>query len=546
MRSTAMSLRSAARHEPHAAGMLTTGRGQAQGFSGAVASPHHLTSLAATTVLEHGGNAVDAAIAANAVQGTVAPETCGIGGDLFALVWSRDGTAPTALNASGWAGSNALADRLRAEGHSHIPNDHPASVSIPGAVAGWYALADRFGSSPVGALLDHAVSHALDGFAASTEYSRAVDAKRTQLSSSAAGRELLGDGDELRPGERVRRPALARTLERIALEGPAGFYEGRVAIDVSTATEGIVTTEDLAAYRPDWVEPLGANVLGGTGWTIGPNSQGYLTLATLRIFEMLADRFDPEDAESHHRLIEAYRSIAHERDDLVTDAGFAPMTGDELLADDRLAVIAAGIGTTAGRYPNPSPRPEGTAYLCVVDADGMAVSLIQSNFHGLGSLIGTSESGFLLHNRGAGACLLDGHPNELAPGKRPLHTLSPTIWSHAGSLRMVLGTRGGHQQPQLLAQVAANVSAGDEPWVAQARPRWTTATFAPGTQSMLRFESGVDPSIVAELASRGHEIDVVGDHTGGWGPTSMIVVDPSGLRTAAADPRVDTSCALAC
>lgn len=526
--------------------MLTTGPGQAEGFGGAVAGPHRLTSLAAMAVLDGGGNAVDAAIAANAVQGTVAPETCGIGGDLFALVWRPGATAPDALNASGWAGSGADAAALRSDGHTDIPNDHPASVSIPGTVAGWYAMADRFGSVPVATLLERAVAYASDGFPASTEYSRATNAKREQLSRSAAGLELLGDHDETQLGDRVRRPMLAATLERVGRSGPEGFYAGPVAADIVAATGGVLTTDDLAAYRPDWVDPIGTRTLGRFGWTIGPNCQGYLTLATLRVFEMLAEGdFDPADPASHHHLIEAYRAVAQERDDVVTDDRFAPMTGAELLADDRLAVIADGIGPTAGSYPAQMAKPGGTAYLCVVDANGMAVSLIQSNFHGLGSLIGTTTSGFLLHNRGAGACLEAGHPNELAPGKRPLHTLSPTIWTDDDGLRMVLGTRGGHQQPQLLAQVAANLSAGDAPWTAQARPRWTTTTLARGTESSLRLESAFDPSITADLEARGHRIERVDEYTGGWGPVSMIVVDRDGLRTASADPRVDTSSALA-
>lgn len=526
--------------------MLTTGRGQVDGFGGAVASPHHLTSFAAIAVLERGGNAVDAAIAANAVQGTVAPETCGIGGDLIALVWNPGASRPAALNASGWAGSGVSAEELRSAGHDEIPNDHPASVSIPGAVAGWFELAERFGTMPVGSLLDHAVSSAIDGFPASFEYSRAANGKRAQLATSAAGRELLGTGAEVARGDRVRRPTLARTLERIAMTGPEGFYEGPVAADIADATGGTVTTEDLAGFRPDWMDPLGSTVLGGIGWTIGPNSQGYLTLATLRVFELLGGDFDPTDAESHHRLIEAYRAVACERDDLITDARFAPITGDELLADQRLSDIADGIGPTAGSYPAPTPKPGGTAYLCVVDSDGMGISLIQSNFHGLGSLIGTEESGFLLHNRGAGASLKPGHPNELAPGKRPLHTLSPTIWSTTeGTLRAVLGTRGGHQQPQLLAQIASVLFSGDDPWVAQARPRWTTEAFGPGSDSVLRIESAFDRSIVADLESRGHHIELVDDYTGGWGPISMISLSPNGLRTAAADPRVETSSALA-
>jgi gamma-glutamyltranspeptidase/glutathione hydrolase len=496
-------------------------------------------------VLARDGNAVDAAIAANAVQGTVAPETCGIGGDLFALVWMPGDTEPFALNASGWAGSQVSADSLRRSGHTEIPNDHAASVSIPGAVAGWFALADRFGSMSVPALLADAIAHASNGFPASDEFRRAVLAKREALSGSQAGRELLGDTTEVRVGDRVVRRSLAGTLERIAAHGRSGFYEGPVADDIAAATGGLVSSADLVGYEPDWVLPITKEVMGSVGWTIGPNTQGYLTLATLRIFEMVANGFDPSDATSHHHLIEAYRSVAQERDDVVTDARFAPMSGVELLAEDRLAVIAAGIGDRAGWYPPPSPKPGGTAYLCVVDATGMAVSLIQSNFHGLGSLIGAGDSGFLLHNRGAGATLTAGHPNELAPGKRPLHTLSPTMWSKSGELRMVLGTRGGHQQPQLLAQVAAHLSADDEPWVAQSRPRWTTETTAPGTESVLRLESAFDASIVSELRSRGHEIELLDDETGGWGPISMILLDDGGLRTAAADPRVDTSSALA-
>jgi gamma-glutamyltranspeptidase/glutathione hydrolase len=524
--------------------LLTTGRGQAQGFGGAVASPHVLTSIAAMEVLSRGGNAVDAAIAANAVQGTVAPETCGIGGDLFALVWKPGASAPEALNASGWAGSKVSAESMRDDGHTSIPNDHPVSVSIPGAVAGWFALADRFGTSSVGSLLARAIHHAIEGFAASDEFSRATDGRRADLQLSESGLELLGGSEAAGTGDRVRRPLLAETLGRIAEEGREGFYAGPVASDISGATGGLITLADLDGYRPEYVEPVGKLVLGSMGWTIGPNSQGYLTLATLRILEMLQPSFDPDDPASHHRLIEAYRAIAQERDDTVTDARFAPMSGTELLDDDRLARIAGQIGDSAGRFGTPDPKPGGTAYLCVVDADGMGVSLIQSNFHGLGSGIGAGSSGFLLHNRGAGASLRSGHPNELAPGKRPLHTLSPTIWAREGRLRLVLGTRGGHQQPQLLAQVAAHLAHGDEPWMAQARPRWTTETFAPGSESALLMESSYPSEIVDDLRSRGHEIEIVGGPTGGWGPISMVAIDENGLRTAAADPRVDTSSAL--
>ncbi len=525
--------------------MLTTGRGDARGFGGAVASPHVLTSITAIEVLSRGGNAVDAAIAANAVQGAVAPETCGIGGDLFALIWRPGDPRPAALNASGWAGSNVSAATMRSEGHDVIPNDHPASVSIPGAVAGWFTLAERFGTMPVADLLTAAIRHAERGFPASHELARATDARRDQLLAGPSGRELLGGSRVVSEGDRVRRPLLARTLRRIGDEGRPGFYSGSVAGDITAATGGLITLEDLDGFDPEWVDPLRKEVFGSVGWTIGPNTQGYLTLATLRILEMLQSEFDAEDPASHHRLIEAYRSIATERDDIVTDARFAPVPDERLLDDERLADFADRIGDRAGRFEAPRPKPAGTAYLCVVDDDGMGVSLIQSNFHGLGSGIGAGDSGFLLHNRGAGASLVAGHPNELMPGKRPLHTLSPTIWSRGGELSLVLGTRGGHQQPQLLAQVSAHhLAAGDEPRVAQSRPRWTTEHFAPGTTSSLRLESSYAVDIVDDLRTRGHTIELVEGPTGGWGPISMIAVGSDGLRTAAADPRVATSSAL--
>lgn len=522
-----------------------TGRGQVSGCGAAVASPHSLTSLTAIDVLSRGGNAVDAAIAANAVQGAVAPETCGIGGDLFALVWESDSASrPAALNASGWAGSNVSASSMRADGLTAIPNDHPASVSIPGAVAGWFALADRFGSIDVATLLEPAIRHATDGFPASSEFVRATSARRTQLVDQPSGAELLASNPAV--GARVRRPLHAATLTRVAVQGLDGFYAGPVAESIASATENLVTVDDLAAYEPEFIDPISKEVFGATGWTIGPNSQGYLTLATLRILELVNGGYDPTDGESQHRLIESYRALAHERDDVVTDARHAPSSGAELLDDARLNAIADQIGPHAGTYPRPSRQPGGTAYLCVVDRAGMAVSLIQSNFHGLGSGIGAGESGFLLHNRGAGANLTEGHPNELQPGKRPLHTLSPTIWGHNGRLSLVLGTRGGHQQPQLLAQVAANhLVHGDEPWLAQSRPRWHMSDIGPSTQSVSKVEAAMSSEVIDELRRRGHAVEIEPDATGGWGPVSMISVDAAGLRTAAADPRVETSCALA-
>ncbi|MEX2654544.1 MAG: gamma-glutamyltransferase [Acidimicrobiia bacterium] len=517
---------------------------EVQGFDGAVVTPHVLSTQAGMEALDRGGSAVDAAIAANAVQGMVAPETCGIGGDLFALIHTNG--AVTALNASGWAGSNASAQDLRDEGLTSIPQHHPAGVTIPGCVAGWFALHQRHGRLPFGDLLQRAIEHGRRGFAASTEYSRATHRMAEFLAGNEAGAQLLIDGRPALRGERVHRPNLAHTLERIAEGGPTAFYEGPVAKSVSEAVGGLITPDDLAAYSPDWVDPISARVFGVTGWTIPPNSQGYLTLATLLLFESLTPTLDPGDPRWTHTLIEAYRAVAAERDDVVADPHHAPLPNEVLLDPERLAAFGEKISMdSAAPQPRPMPKPGGTMYMCAVDGTGMGVSLIESNFRGIGSGIGAADSGFILHDRGGGFDLRTGHPNEIGPGKRPLHTLSPTLWTDGARLRTVLGTRGGHQQPQLLAQVAALLfGAGRSAGHAQSAPRWTIANAElTATTSVIDVESSMSSHITAGLAERGHTVRPQADRMGGWGPASVIDIDSQGLRTAAADGRVDTASA---
>lgn len=519
---------------------------EVQGYDGVVVTPHVLSTQAGMAALQEGGSAVDAAIAANAVQGMVAPETCGIGGDLFALVHQE--RTVSALNASGWAGSRVSAAALRDENLTAIPQHHPASVTIPGCVAGWFALHSRYGRLPMERLLARAVELGRTGFAASTEFARATRRLAPFLADHAPGAELLVDGRPPRRGERVHRPHLSATLEDIASQGPEAFYAGPVAKSISEAVDGLITPEDLAAYSPDWVEPLHAEVFGVTGWTIPPNSQGYLTLATLRIFESLAPPRDPEDPRWWHLLIEAYRAIAAERNDVVADPAHAPLPNLSLLDPERLAGVAQGISVeSVALRDRPAPKPGGTMYLCVVDGDGLGISLIESNFAGIGSGLGAGQSGFILHNRGSGFDLRPGHPNEIGAGKRPLHTLSPTLWTEGDRLRTVLGTRGGHQQPQILAQVAALLfGAGRSPGRAQAAARWTIADLeGMSTASVVDVESSVPLDITRGLTARGHTVRPQSARVGGWGPVSLIDIDPGGLRCGAADPRVDTAAAAA-
>jgi gamma-glutamyltranspeptidase/glutathione hydrolase len=496
-------------------------------------------------VLLEGGNAVDAAVAVVAAQGVVAPETCGLGGDLFALIHVPGWERPRVLNASGRAGANADPAQLRAAGLDEIPADHPAVVTVPGCVDGLITLSSELGSRPLDVLLGPAIDLAVNGFEVSDEQSTAFARQTDRYRDNPAVTAFYPEGTPVVPGSMVSRPQLAATLRLIADSGDRDrFYLGQPGEDIIEAVGGMITRDDLSRDQAEWVDPSGVEVFGLNAWTTPPNSQGYLGPAALAVFEMLGPPQDPEDPAWWHLLIEAYRCLAWERDDMVFDPGFGPSTPGMILDRARLERAAGTVSSRTGRWPIPMGSVTGTAYMCVADGEGMAVSIIQSNFHGTGSPYGAARSGFLLHDRGRGFTLMSGHPNELGPGKRPLHTLSPTLWTKGTDPAWVIGTRGGSIQPQLVAQMAARVVGhGTEPIEAQKRPRWAIADFGPGSGSIVSVEPGVPPTVIADLRRRGHEIDELGSLQGGWGPVSVIGLDGPD-RKAAADPRVDTTAAL--
>ena len=488
-----------------------------------------------------GGSAVDGAIAANAVQGVVAPETCGVGGDLFALVHEPGTNAPAVLNASGRAGRGADAEKLRSEGLMTVPYSHPQAVTVPGCVDGWGALAERFGRLSLSTILKPAIRFAEEGFVVSPELAAALAKMESRLAPQSAADGLYPGGLAPNPGEIVRRPDLAATLDFISTGGNQAFYQGEPGEAISSATGRRITTEDLAEVRSDWVEPLSLGVFGLTAWTVPPNSQGYLTLAAAWLFEQLDPPDEPDHPDYSHLLIEAYRAAAWDLGDLVADPDYAPLPQQELLDPVRLSQRLAGISRqSAASWPAATAPPGGTAYLCVADRNGMGVSLIQSNYTGFGGGIGVEGAGFFLHNRGAGFNLTPGHSNELAPGKRPLHTLSPTLWTRGGQLELLLGTRGGSYQPQLLAQVAVHLLyQGLSPAESQARPRW----IIDRQPERIRLEATAGEQAVQDLAAKGHNIEMAAYLESGWGPVSLIRVEPTGLRVGAADPRVPTALA---
>lgn len=516
-----------------------------EGLGAVAVTPHAAATEAALAIMQAGGTAADAVVAANAVLGMVLPTTCGIGGDLFAIVHTAGSRTPDVLNASGRGGSGLSAAALRGAGHSRMPTYAPATVSVPGCVDGWEALLERHGRFDLSAVLGPAIEYGRQGFEVSVELADALGRLTESLAGQPSAAALYPDGRPPSAGTILRRPDLAATLHMIADAGRSAFYEGPVARAVADATDGILNPRDLADNTPDWTEPLGIEVFGLNGWTVPPNSQGYITLAALWALEHIGPPPDVADPAFHHVAIEAYRAFAWERNDLVADPRHAPLDPDSLLdtrrLEERVAVLTAD---RVAEWPRPTPGPAGTAYFCAMDADGMAVSCIQSNYFGIGSRISAGTTGVFLHNRAAGFSVIEGHPNEAAPGKRPLHTLSPTLWTRGTDTALVLGTRGGDQQPQYLTQMAAAMLyAGLEPAVAQQQPRWNIDSTGTDEGSVVVVEPRMPEHVVAGLASVGHTIVPGPALTPGWGPVSAISIDGAGRRSAAADPRITTAAA---
>jgi gamma-glutamyltranspeptidase/glutathione hydrolase len=326
--------------------------------------------------MERGGNAIDGAIAANAVQGVVAPDTCGIGGDLFALIHRPGDPKPLVLNSSGAAGSGVSAQELRRD-HKNMPYRHPWTITVPGCVAGWVELSTRHGALPLEVSLGPAIELASNGFPVSAELANSLHRLREMIGSQPSAAPLYPTGAPPAPGTTLRRPGLAHTLGKIATDGFAAFYTGAVAEAVAAATDGAVTVADMATAEPDWVEPIGVDVFGLTAWTVPPNTQGYITLAACWLLEQLGPPRDPADPAYVHAAIEAYRAVAWERDELVADPATAPLAAEALVDPSRLAAHLDRLDPNATvAWPNPKAAPGGTAYMCVRDRAGVGVSLI--------------------------------------------------------------------------------------------------------------------------------------------------------------------------
>jgi gamma-glutamyltranspeptidase / glutathione hydrolase len=520
-----------------------------------VSAADHLAAQAGLEMLRRGGSAADAAVAAAAVMAVTGPHLCGLGGDVLAMV-CPPGAPPTALLSIGRAGSGVDPDRLRAAGHTTMPlRGDLNSVPVPGAVDGWLALLARHGRLPIGMVLAPAIDLAEAGYAASIMLSLA-----SHLVAELPGaHELCPDGP-LQIGQTVRLPGIARALRAINSDGRAGFYQGAFGQGLLALGGGIYAPSDLEQDLAQWCEPVRLPVWDHELWTVPPPSQGYLTLAGAFIAEQAGLGPDPANGEWAHLVIEAARAAGHDRPAVLFDGA----DGAALVEPTRLMAAAARVSLQRAAPPDvvhptapdptvDSPRiGEGdTTHLCAIDADGLGISLTQSNALDFGSHLIEPSSGIFLHNRGVGFSLTEGHPAELRPGRRPPHTLSPmAVTTTRGQLTHLVGAMGGDAQPQILLQLLARMLVGgQDPATAVSASR--LALDAPGA-GPFRLWWGDDLTVLVEsdapaawqhgLTERGHTVRVIGafDPTA-VGAAQIIAVttrsDGGPRFTGAADPR---------
>ena len=516
---------------------------------GMVASESVLASQVGARILEAGGNAVDAAIAANAMLGLVAPMNDGIGGDLFAIVHEAGSGRLHGLNASGWAPAGLSAEFLVRRKLEEMPQQGIHSVTVPGAVAGWQSLAQRLGSRPLAELLAPAIAYAEHGFPVEEVvqgYWRASEPVLRQ--DPAASATYLPHGRAPEVGELFRNPALAWSYRQIAAHGRDAFYRGEVAhriLTTSAAHGGTLTAADLAEFEAEWVEPISTRYRDWTVCELPPNGQGIAALEMLNILERFPLRdWGHNSVRTLHAMIEAKKLSYADLARHVGDMRFSTIPVSGLLSRDYAAERARHIDPArAAAMAEPGIPPgtdHGTTYLAVGDRAGNLVSLIQSNFSsvGFGSGVAVTDAGFVLQNRGGLFNLDAGHPNQLAGRKRSLHTIIPGFMHKPGT-RIAFGVMGGWNQAQAHAQFVSNVvDFGMNIQAALDAPRFSKDTFAGRDVSL---EARIPEPVRRQLAAMGHEIVLRGDFSSvRMGSGQAVEHDPGGgMLFGASDPRKD-------
>ncbi len=517
-----------------------------------VASSQPLASEAGLEILREGGNAADAAVATAATLALTEPTSTGLGGDMFALHYDAASGKITALNGSGRAPAALTLDLLKQQGFARsLPPLHAHNVTVPGACAGWCDLVERHGSMEMERILAPALRLAREGFpvAPITAYYWAGGAER-QLKKARGGSQLLIAGRAPTAGEIFRNPGLARTFEAIAKDGKEAFYRGDLARRIAAVVQeagGVMTPEDLAAHHSTWDQPISTLYRGVQLWECPPNGQGIVALLTLNL---LAERTLPDDGLSTdrlHVLIESLRLAFADAQRYVADPSKVWVPAKTLLSKAYARERARSIhARKANLKAGPGTLPAGsdTVYFSVVDGVGNACSFINSNYMGFGTGLVPEGAGFSLQNRGANFSLEPGHPNALAPGKRPYHTIIPAMATREdGSLYACYGVMGGFMQPQGHVQVLLALLDGLDPQAALDRPRICLDEGEPAGTVLV--EDGVPDATVRGLAARGHKVErVTGQDRAVFGRGQVILRDPrTGVLCGGSDPRAD-GCAM--
>ena len=528
-----------------------TGRQPVLATRGAVAAPHHAASQAGLRALRRGGSAADAAIAANAVLAVVYPHMAGLGGDLFALCWDSRNGERIGLNASGRSGAAATIDWYASRGHARIPQRGPLScVTVPGAVQGWWELHQKLGRLPWETLFERAIELARDGFAVPESLAAWTIPDAPVLDADPTTRAMFRPNDRpLRMGERLAMPALGRTMQAVAARGPEVFYRGEIAERICAylgAQGGLLTPDDFAANRPTFVTPLSAPYREYTAHQLPPNTQGFVALEMLGILDGLDVAAMGDNSTAYvHTLAEAARLAFVDRDRYLTDPDFLDIPLDRLLSQEHFGELRAQLDPTRKGGPEAAPTGGGTCYLCAVDGDGNAVSLIQSVFFDFGSGVVAGDTGVLLQNRGSFFSLDPTHPNHLEPQKRTFHTLIPGMLFKDGQPALVYGTMGGEGQPQTQAAVATRiVDFGYDVQRAIDAPRWLYGRTWGTESAALNLEDGIAPEVGDRLAAMGHDVRRLPHWSDTLGHAQAIQFDREhGVLWAAADPRSDGAAA---
>jgi gamma-glutamyltranspeptidase/glutathione hydrolase len=525
----------------------TQGRSMVLSRRGVVSAENPLAAQAGATVLAHGGNAVDAAVATNAVMGVLEPMMNGIGGDLFAIVYDAKSGKLYGLNASGWAPAGLSIEFLKSKDIAKMPQEGIQSVTVPGAVDGWSKLLARFGTKKFSEVLAPAIYYAREGFPVpewdAAYWADAVDILRQDRNAAAT---YLPDGRSPRVGEIFRNPDLAHSLESLASGGRDAYYKGAIAktiVALSAKLGGTMTLEDLADYSSEWVEPISTTYHGWTVYEIPPNGQGIAALEMLNIMESFSlAHFGHNSTDALHAMIEAKKLAYADMYRYVADPKFSQVPIQRMLSKEYAAQRAKLVDMAKANCDVLPGKPDlstsgDTTYLTVTDSDGNMVSLIQSNYAEFGSGLVADGTGFALQNRGGLFSLDPNSPNQLAGHKRPLHTIIPGFMTN-GQERIAFGIMGGFNQAQAHAQFVSNVvDFGMNIQEALEAARFRKLTFA-GCD--VDLEDRIPLAVRDGLTQRGHQIKLHGAYSAIVGGGQAVQRDIStGVNYGASDPRKD-------